>query len=57
MKNVYKKMLRDASAQGLPESQLGKLKPGLYDRAKDYIERLPFDRVLKSAVTSLSSAE
>ncbi len=57
LNNVYKKMLRDAAAQGIEEKQLGDLRPGLLDRAKDYFTGLPDSKKMKVLVSSLSAAE
>lgn len=57
LNNVYKKMLRDASSQGIDEEQLGDLRPGLLDRAKDYFTGLPDSKKMKVLVSSLSAAE
>lgn len=57
LNNVYKKMLRDAAAQGLSEDDLGDLQPGLLDRSKDYFTRLPDSKKMKVLVSSLSAAE
>ena len=57
LNNVYKKMLRDAASQGIPEEKLGELEPGLLDRAKDYFVGLPDSKKMKVLVSSLSAAE
>ena len=57
LNNVYKKMLRDAAAQGIDEEDLGTLEPGLLDRAKDYFVGLPDSKKMKVLVSSLSAAE
>jgi hypothetical protein len=57
LNNVYKKMLRDASAQGIPEDNLGDLTPGLLDRARDYFAGLPDTKKMKTLVASLGAAE
>jgi len=57
LNNVYKKMLRDADKQGIPEESLGDLKPGLADRAKAYFVGLPDAKKMKVLVSSLAVAE
>ena len=57
LNNVYKKMLRDASAQGIPEDSLGDLTPGLLARARDYFAGLPDAKKMKTLVASLAAAE
>lgn len=57
LNSVYKKMLRDASAQGISEDSLGDLTPGLLDRAKDYFAGLPDTKKMKTLVASLGAAE
>lgn len=53
--NVYKKMLRDAAKQGIPESDIGELTPGLYDRFMDYWNRYPQGRKVKGVLSALQS--
>lgn len=57
LNNVYKKMLRDATKQGISEEDLGTLTPGLADRAKDYFIGLPDSKKMKVLVSSLAAAE
>jgi len=54
LNNVHKKMYRDATAQGLnPDTELAQLKPGLYDRAKDYFDGLPRTKLMQYVVDSM----
>lgn len=54
--NVHKKMYRDAERAGLnPETELAKLKPGLYDRAKAYFDGLPRTKLMQNVVDSMAS--
>lgn len=57
LNNVYKKMLRDAEAQGISEDNLSDLQPGLLDRARDYFTRLADSKKMKVLVSSLAVAE
>jgi|TARA_R110001599_G_scaffold71320_7_gene199135 hypothetical protein len=57
LNNVYKKMLRDADAQGISEDNLADLQPGLLDRATSYFNGLPDTKKMKVLVSSLGAAE
>ncbi len=56
LQNVYKKMMRDAKAEGLdPTSELNKLEVGLYDRAMDYWNRHPHGKKVEGVLKALGS--
>ena len=56
LNNVHKKMYRDAERAGLdPETELAKLEPGLYERAKAYFDGLPRTKLMQNVVDSMAS--
>jgi len=57
LNNVYKKMLRDATSQGIAEEDLDQLEPGLYDRAVAYFDGLPHGKKVQGVITALASDE